>query len=92
MKHTASESESESDLEAEDEETFECPRWGEITQYLFNNRGPGELALDTMIFDMPEPTPYKYILERGGLDITTEQTVSRLCRPQEGIITIKTTR
>ena len=57
----------------EDEKTFECPRWGEITRYLFNNRGPGELALDTMIFDMPEPTLYKYILERGGLDITTEE-------------------
>lgn len=42
-----------------------CPRWNEITQYLFNNRGPLDLALDTMDFDMPEQNLYKYILDRG---------------------------
>lgn len=51
----------------------QCPRWEEITEYLFRNRGPGELALDTMTSDIPEQVLYKYILERGGLDITVEE-------------------
>ncbi|KAE9378280.1 hypothetical protein N431DRAFT_461813 [Stipitochalara longipes BDJ] len=42
----------------------------EITQYLFANRAPLELALNTMDFDIPEPTLYRYIMNRGGLDIT----------------------
>lgn len=50
-----------------------CPRWEEITEYMFRNRGPGELALDTMTFDIPEHVLYKYILQRGGLDITAEE-------------------
>lgn len=58
----------------EDEHTtpkvYNCPRWDEITQYLFKNRGPEELALDTMKFEMPEPNLYRYILDRGGLDIS----------------------
>jgi len=56
--------------EKEEEQIFECPRWDEITQYLFANRGPSELALDTMTFDTPEPSLYRYIVDRGGLDIT----------------------
>jgi hypothetical protein len=52
---------------------FECPRWDEITQYLFTNRGPLELAFDTMTFDIPEPTLYRYVMDRGGLAITPEE-------------------
>ena len=56
--------------ETEEEEKFECPRWDEFTQYLFADRAPPQLALDTMDFDIPEPTLYRYIIDRGGLLIT----------------------
>jgi hypothetical protein len=59
------------DEDGEDEIVPACPRWFEITEYLFDNRGPLELALDTMTFDMPEATLYRYIMNRGGLNITT---------------------
>ena len=58
------------DVEEDEPSLPHCPRWNEITQYLFHNRGPNELALDTMTFDMPEPTFYRYIMDRGGLAIT----------------------
>lgn len=58
------------DDQDETEESVECPRWDEITQYLFQNRGPLELAINTMTFEMSEPTFYRYIRERGSLDIT----------------------
>ncbi|KAH8586422.1 hypothetical protein B0O99DRAFT_585965 [Bisporella sp. PMI_857] len=41
-----------------------------ISSYLLKNRGPLELALDTMDFDIPEATLYRYIIERGGLIIS----------------------
>lgn len=62
-----------SDSYDDDYKNPQCPRWEDITQYLFNNRGPNELALDTMTFDIAEPNLYKYILDRGGLDITAEE-------------------
>ncbi|KAN0108634.1 hypothetical protein V8E51_008376 [Hyaloscypha variabilis] len=60
----------EDEDEGKEAQTLECPRWDEITQYLFANRAPLELALDTMDFDIPEPTLYRYIMDRGGLAIT----------------------
>lgn len=48
----------------------QCPRWNEITTYLFANRGPEELALDSMNFDIPEPTFYRCIQDRGGIDLS----------------------
>lgn len=42
----------------------------DLTEHLFANRGPLELALDAMTFDILEPTLYRYILDRGGLTIT----------------------
>jgi hypothetical protein len=59
-----------SETSGEDIDPWECPpcpRWDGITQYLFNNRGPLELALDTMDFDIPESNLYRYIEDRGGL-------------------------
>lgn len=66
----------DSDTEDEqgvDEVVPSCPRWSEITEYLFDNRGPLELALDSMTFDMPEATLYRYIMDRGGLKITPQE-------------------
>jgi len=51
------------------EVTYHCPRWDEITSYLFNNRGPLELALDTM-GTIPVPSFYRYIRDRGGISLT----------------------
>ncbi|KAE8441085.1 hypothetical protein EG329_005880 [Mollisiaceae sp. DMI_Dod_QoI] len=48
---------------------YTCPRWNEITKYLFDNRAPGELALDTMTI-LSEPTFYRYIREHGGISLT----------------------
>ena len=62
---------SASDTEDEEkEETPKCRRWKEIRQYLFSNRGPNELAWDSMTFEIPEWTLYRYIRDRGGLAIT----------------------
>ncbi|KAE8454261.1 hypothetical protein EG329_005186 [Mollisiaceae sp. DMI_Dod_QoI] len=49
---------------------FRCPRWNEIVQYLFKNRNPLELALDTMS-TLPWNVFYKYIRERGGIQISS---------------------
>lgn len=49
---------------------YSCPRYDEIKAYLCRNRHYEQLALDTMDFDMPERTLYRYILDRGGLEIT----------------------
>jgi hypothetical protein len=57
-------------VQVEDEGIPDCPRWTEILNYLLNNRGPLELALDSLTFEIPEPTLYRYILNRGGLDIS----------------------
>ena len=51
-------------------EEYSCPRWTEITQYLFRNRGPLELALDTMAI-VSEPAFYRYIRDRGGITLTS---------------------
>jgi hypothetical protein len=53
--------------------TFDYPRYLEISEYLFDNRNPLELALDTMDFDMPEATLYRYIQNRGGLAISPQE-------------------
>ena len=54
----------------EDEPTPTCKRWNEIKNYLFANRGPNELAWDSMIFDIAEWTLYRYITERGGINLS----------------------
>jgi hypothetical protein len=48
---------------------YHCPRWDEITSYLFNNCGPLELALDTMDI-LSVPAFYRYIRDRGGISLT----------------------
>ena len=55
----------------EDEETPRCDRWDEIRQHLFSNRGPNELAWDSLTFEIPEWTLYRYIRDRRGLAITS---------------------
>ena len=54
----------------EDEKSPICPRWDEIRQYLFNTRGPSNLAWNSMTFEIPEWTLYQYIQFHGGLVIT----------------------
>lgn len=56
------------------EDEYECPpsEWERITEYLWANRGPYQLGLDTMRW-LPEPVFLRYILDRGGLDITPRQ-------------------
>lgn len=56
--------------EDDDETPPACPRWEEIKNYLFDTCGPRQLAWDTMTFDIPEWTLYRYIEGHGGLDIT----------------------
>jgi hypothetical protein len=68
-----SDTSSEDDVAEYEKVISNCPRWTEIVEYLMRNRGPCELALDTMTFSMPEPTLYRYIMTRGGLDITPEE-------------------
>jgi hypothetical protein len=65
---------SSSPAHAEDiiQHTYSCSRWDEITKYLFKNRGPCQLALDTMAW-ASEPTFYRYIRDRGGLEITPRE-------------------
>ncbi|KUJ09625.1 uncharacterized protein LY89DRAFT_787913 [Mollisia scopiformis] len=48
---------------------YQCRRWDEIVAYLFANRGPKELALDTMTL-LSEPQFYRYIRGRGGINLT----------------------
>lgn len=48
---------------------YGCPRWDDITQYLFDNRAPGELSLDTMTI-LSVPLFYRYIRNHGGIDLT----------------------
>ena len=66
----AKDNEDPDDEEGEGDIAPPCSRWFEITQYLINNRGLLELALDTMVFDMPEATLYRYSTNRGGLQVT----------------------
>ena len=62
---------SSSDTEDEEvEKTPTCARWREIRHYLFNTRGPSDLAWDSMTFEIPEWTLYRYIQARGGLALT----------------------
>lgn len=53
-----------------------------IMRYLNQNRGPLELGLDTMGF-VSEPTLYRYIRDRGGLDITPQILRSFLAKCNE---------
>ncbi|KAF8856528.1 hypothetical protein BDZ45DRAFT_790328 [Acephala macrosclerotiorum] len=48
---------------------FSCPRWDEITQYLFENRAPGDLSLDTTTI-ISLPVLYRYIRNHGGIDLS----------------------
>ncbi|KAF7923676.1 uncharacterized protein EAE98_007494 [Botrytis deweyae] len=50
--------------------TYSCPRWNEITEHLFSNRGLLDLALDTMEL-LSEPTLFQYIRDHGGIDLTS---------------------
>ncbi|KAF7920922.1 hypothetical protein EAE99_007774 [Botrytis elliptica] len=50
--------------------TSSCPRWNEITEHLSSNRGPLDLALDTMKL-LSEPTLFRYIRDHGGIDLTS---------------------
>ncbi|TGO07039.1 hypothetical protein BTUL_0342g00060 [Botrytis tulipae] len=50
--------------------TYSCPRWNDITEHLFGNRGPLELALDTMEL-LSEPTLFRYIRDHGGINLTS---------------------
>ncbi|KAJ8059426.1 hypothetical protein OCU04_012370 [Sclerotinia nivalis] len=49
--------------------TYSCPRWDDITEYLFGNRGPLDLALDSMEI-LSEPTFFRYIRDHGGINLT----------------------
>ncbi|KUJ19392.1 uncharacterized protein LY89DRAFT_780339 [Mollisia scopiformis] len=49
-------------------ETYSSPRYDEIVNYLCRNRGPLELALDTM-GTLPTSVFYRYIRDRGGIDV-----------------------
>ncbi|KAF7867432.1 hypothetical protein EAF04_005515 [Stromatinia cepivora] len=49
--------------------TYSCPRWDGITEYLFGNRGPLDLALDSMEI-LSEPTFFRYIRDHGGINLT----------------------
>ncbi|KUJ15687.1 uncharacterized protein LY89DRAFT_734841 [Mollisia scopiformis] len=53
-------------------ERYPCvsKRYEEIRQYCLNNRKPLQLAFDSMDFDIPEPTMYRYILNQGGITIS----------------------
>ncbi len=55
---------SESEDEIEDE-TYDCPRFNEIRNFLVANRGPTLLALDTMRI-LSLPVFYRYIRELDG--------------------------
>lgn len=57
----------------EDDKTPACARWCEIRHYLFNTRSPLELAWDSMTFEIPEWTLYRYIQARGGLALTPDE-------------------
>ncbi|KAM0126583.1 hypothetical protein ACHAP3_009244 [Botrytis cinerea] len=50
--------------------TYLCPRWNEITEHLFSNRGPLKLALDTMGL-LSEPTFFRYIRDHSGINLTS---------------------
>lgn len=55
-----------------------CPWYEEIKKYLFANRDPLELALDTMRI-LPETTFYRYIHDYGGIELTARELRSFLC-------------
>jgi hypothetical protein len=48
---------------------YSCPRYEEIKEYLFANRGPLQLALDTMGI-LSGPAFYRYIRDRGCISLT----------------------
>ncbi|KAG4429548.1 hypothetical protein IFR05_014971 [Cadophora sp. M221] len=52
--------------------TPSCPRYDEIKRYLFANRDPLELALDTMRI-LPESTFYRYIRDHGRITISAHE-------------------
>lgn len=58
-------------------DTYPCicteARHKKIKKYCLANRDPLQLTFDSMDFDIPEPTTYKYILSRGGLSITADE-------------------
>ncbi|PBP19973.1 hypothetical protein BUE80_DR009195 [Diplocarpon rosae] len=47
------------------EPVCECPRWDMIAEYMFAHREPGDLALDTLDFPMPEQTMFKHVHDDG---------------------------
>jgi hypothetical protein len=54
------------------EETYFCPRWYEIKQYLIDNSAPTKLAISTMGM-LSEPGFLRYIRDCGGLEITPQE-------------------
>jgi hypothetical protein len=48
---------------------YTCPRYNEIRQYMFDNRAPGRLALDTMTI-LSEPQFFRYVRDCGGINLT----------------------
>lgn len=53
-------------------ESYVCPRYDEIRTYLLGQRGANELALDTMTV-LSEPQFYRYIRDRGGIQISAQE-------------------
>lgn len=53
----------EEDTEMPPKTTYQCPRYEEIKEYLIRQRGPEELALDTMGI-LSEPAFYRYVRDR----------------------------
>ncbi|KUJ16032.1 uncharacterized protein LY89DRAFT_783262, partial [Mollisia scopiformis] len=58
--------------------TCKCPRYDAIKKHFLGNRGPQELAFDSMEFDIPEPTLLRYIQDRGGISLDAEDLRSFL--------------
>ncbi|KAI6716060.1 hypothetical protein JHW43_001444 [Diplocarpon mali] len=47
------------------EPVYECARWDAIAQYMCAHRAPGDLALDTLDFPMPEQTMFRHVHDDG---------------------------
>lgn len=61
------------DYESEDDSIPLCPRYDEFKRYFLSNKLQGDLCLDTMISQMPEPIFYECVEWVGGLRITREE-------------------
>ncbi|KAF7895821.1 uncharacterized protein EAF01_009783 [Botrytis porri] len=50
--------------------TYSCPGWNDITEHLFSNCEPLELALDTTEL-LSVPTLFRYVRDHGGINLTS---------------------